>query len=211
MTTRTHAFRRTRLAALLCLPALAAGAAGPKVWTFDDDPPGRIAPGFTAAQGRWEVVDLPEGGRALAQLASSPDTVFNVALAEKTSARDLDLSVRLRAVAGVDDQGGGVVWRALDARNYYIARFNPLEDNFRVYKVVAGRRTQLQSADVKRSPGWHTLRIRMAGDRATCDLDGKPLLDVRDPTFPDAGMVGLWSKADARTQFDDLTLTPSAH
>jgi hypothetical protein len=191
------------------IAVLVAGSGGSKtVWTFEADPVGTVARGFTSESGRWEVVALPEGGRALAQTARSPDAVFNVALAQGTSARDLDLSVRLRAVEGRDDQGGGLVWRARDARNYYIARVNPLEDNFRVYKVVAGKRTQLRSADVPRSPGWHTVRIRMRGDHITCDLDGKTLLDVRDATFPGAGMVGLWSKADARTQFDDLTLAP---
>ncbi len=114
--------------------------------------------------------------------------------------------MRLFAVEGVDDQGGGVVWRARDGRNYYIARFNPLEDNFRVYHVVNGVRTQLQSADVKRTPGWHALRVRHVGDHISCELDGKELLDVKDRTFSEAGMIGLWSKADARSRFDELTL-----
>lgn len=191
---------------LFLLTGLLGLAAAPRLWTFEDDAPGAPARGFTTASGTWGVVSLPEGGKALAQSASSPDDVFNVALADGASAQDLDLSVRLRAVAGKDDQGGGLVWRARDAKNYYIARFNPLEDNFRVYHVVAGVRTQLQSADVKYSSDWHTLRVTMTGDHITGGLDGKPLLDVRDATIKGAGMVGLWSKADARTQFDDLRL-----
>ena len=164
-----------------------------------------MAQGFRGEVGQWVVVS-DGGNRVLAQMASSPDRVFNVALARETRARDLSLSVRLRPVEGKEDQGGGLVWRARDAKNYYIARFNPLEDNFRVYKVVAGKRTQLGTVDVNRPEGWHTLTVRMVGDHIVCVLDGAARLDVRDATFPDAGMIGLWTKADARTWFDDLEL-----
>ena len=88
--------------------------------------------------------------------------------------------------------------RARDGRNYYIARFNPLEDNFRVYHVVNGVRTQLQSADVKRTPGWHPSASAMSGIISLVRLDGKELLDVKDRTFSEAGMIGLWSKGRTR-------------
>ena len=131
-----------------------------------------------------------------------------MALVDGTSYGDLDLSVRLRAVAGEVDRGGGLVWRARDAKNYYIARYNPLEDNFRVYKVQDGKRTQFQSAKVPGDEAWHVLRVTMVGTRITCRLDGQSLLEVEDSTFPAAGMIGLWSKADAQSYFDDLTVTP---
>lgn len=181
-------------------------AVGSRVWTFEDETPGKAPRGFRAVEGTWEVVSLDGQGKAVEQRASNPDKVFNVLLAEGTKIKNLDLSVRLKAIAGVEDQGGGLVWRARDGKNYYIARFNPLEDNFRVYKVVDGVRTQFQNADVKNTPGWHELRVLMNGDHITCSLDGKALLDVHDSTFTDAGMVGLWSKSDARSQFDDLTV-----
>jgi hypothetical protein len=117
-----------------------AGSAARKTWTFEDDAPGAIARGFTAGGGDWKVVTVDEG-KALAQLAESPNSDFNVALVDGTSASDVDLSVKVKAVAGKNDQGGGLVWRARDARNYYIARFNHKEDNFRVYKVVGGVRS----------------------------------------------------------------------
>ncbi len=117
----------------------------------------------------------------------------------------MDLTVRFHAIAGKFDQGGGLVWRAKDGRNYYIARYNPLEDNFRVYTVVDGQRTQLQNADIPRSDGWHTLRVTMRGDHIQCFYDGKKSLDVHDTTFTKPGHIGLWTKADARTRFDDLT------
>ncbi len=185
------------------LLALAEGDA--RSWTFESDAPGAIARGFSGEVGRWEVVATPEG-RALAQLAENPDATFNVALASDTSARDVELSVRVKAVAGKEDQGGGLVWRARDARNYYIARYNPLEDNFRVYKVVDGKRTMLQDAKVPRGDGWRTIRVVMRGDQIECYLDAIKYHDVRDATFPGAGRVGLWSKSDARSYFDDLTL-----
>ena len=116
----------------------------------------------------------------------------------------------MRAVAGEVDRGGGLIWRARDAKNYYIARYNPLEDNFRVYKVQDGKRTQFQSAKVPGDEAWHTLRVTMAGPRITCRLDGKTLLEVEDATLPDAGMIGLWSKADAQSYFDDLTVSTTA-
>lgn len=100
------------------------------------------------------------------------------------------------------------MWRAKDASNYYIARWNPLEDNFRAYHVKGGKRTQLATAKVKADPAtWHTLRIVQAGNRIQGFLDGQKYLDVEDTTFPEAGGVGLWTKADAATFFDDLVVT----
>ncbi len=180
---------------------------GEKQWSFDADEEGTLAAGFTSEVGEWKVVEdptAPSGKRVFAQLAESSRPTFNIALARDTSLRDVDVSVRFRAVAGSIDQGGGPVWRARDAGNYYIARYNPLEENYRVYKVVDGRRTQLGSADIEASEGWHALRVTMAGDHIRCYYDEKLYLDVRDPTFDAAGKVGLWTKADAQTHFDDL-------
>jgi hypothetical protein len=178
-----------------------------KTWTFDNDQTGAIAKGFTNETGEWKVVDS-DSGKALAQKASSPGPAFNVTLIEGTNAKDVDLTVKLKAVEGKSDQGGGLVWRAKDAKNYYIARYNHLEDNYRVYKVVDGKRSQpFQNADIKHHDGWTTLRVTMKGDHIECYYDGKKYLDVRDSTFPGAGKIGLWSKSDARSQFDDLTLS----
>jgi hypothetical protein len=177
-----------------------------KSWTFENDATGSIAQGFTNEAGEWKVV-MTDEGKALAQVAERPNSDFNVALVEGTNARDMDLSVKIRAIAGKNDQGGGLVWRAKDGKNYYVARFNHLEDNLRVYKVVDGKRSQpFQNADVNHHDGWTTLRVTMKGDRIECYIDGKKHLDVTDPTFPDAGKIGLWSKSDARTHFKELTL-----
>jgi hypothetical protein len=115
--------------------------------------------------------------------------------------------VRSRGVAGREDQGGGPVWRYQDTKNYYIARQNNLEDNYRVYKVVDGRRIQLGTADVTARTGtWHELKVTMADDHIECFFDGKKYLDVKDDTFKKAGKVGLWTKADAQTRFDDFVV-----
>ena len=169
---------------------------------------GALPGGAEVTGGAWAVRPA-EGrtGKVLVQEARRKDPDFNVVLFSEPVLADVDLSVRLHALSGVIDRGGGPVWRAKDGRNYYITRYNPLEDNFRVYKVVEGRRSQLGSAKVRIDGGaWHTIHVVMRGDHIVCELDEKPLLDVRDGTFPEAGRVGLWTKADARTEFDELTV-----
>jgi hypothetical protein len=196
------------LAGIVLASAVAASAppgAGKRSWDFESDAPGKIAQGFTNEVGRWAVVK-DGNNHVLAQSARSDDATFNVALAEGTSYKDVDLSVRLRAVAGENDRGGGLVWRAKDKDNYYVARYNPLEDNFRVYKVEAGKRTQFRNANIPGDTRWHTMRVTMAGPKIACYLDGTKYLEVEDGTFPDAGRIGLWSKADAQSYFDDLTV-----
>jgi hypothetical protein len=192
------------LVGTLAIP-LFAGDDAKKTWTFDDDQTGAIAKGFTNEVGEWKVAESDQG-KALAQFAKNPNSVFNVTLISNTNAKDVDLSVRMKAIAGEHDQGGGLVWRAKDAKNYYLARYNPLEDNYRLYHVVSGKRTLLQNVDITHSDGWHTLRVTMTGDQITCYYDGKKYLEAKDSTFPEAGKIGLWSKADAQSQFDDLTL-----
>ena len=181
-------------------------------------PVGELPPGWFAAKtgegpgSVWKVVEdatAPSGGKALAQTsAEGPKKLFNLCVAKKTSFRDLELTVAFKAVAGRIDQGGGLVWRYADANNYYVARMNPLENNYRVYKVVAGKRTQLATADMKIDAArWHTLRIVHVGKHIECYFDGRRYLDVKDDTFSKAGKIGLWSKADARTHFADLRAT----
>jgi hypothetical protein len=150
-----------------------------------------------------------KSGLVLAQTAESPSAVFNLCVATDTSYKDVEVRVAFKAVRGKKDQGGGIVWRYQDANNYYVARMNPLEDNYRVYKVVAGKRIQLGTKeDLKVPEGeWHTLKIKMVGDHIECFLDGKKLLDVRDDTIPKAGQVGLWTKADAQTYFDNFVVS----
>ena len=193
------------IAALISGMSLAAEATK-KTWDFEKDEPGMIAESFSNEVGQWEVAKDGDN-HVLHQKAKNEDATFNVTLVQGTSYKDIDLSVRLKAVAGDIDRGGGLVWRAKDSKNYYIARYNPLEDNFRVYKVQDGRRTRFQSAKLPGDDNWHTLRVTMVGTKIVCYLDGQKHLEVEDATFSQAGKIGLWSKADAQSYFDDLTVS----
>jgi len=200
---------RTLLAVLvatgLLVSTLPAADEIKKTWNFDGDKPGEIAKGFTNEVGKW-VVAKSDQGNALAQTEKNPNSVFNVTLITDTNVKDVDITVKMKAVAGEIDQGGGIVWRAKDAKNYYLARYNPLEDNYRLYKVIDGKRTMFLNADIAHSDGWHALRITMSGDQMVCYYDGKKYMEHKDDTLKEAGKIGLWSKADAQSQFDDLTL-----
>jgi hypothetical protein len=204
--------------ALLCA-ALAAAESKTQTFPFRKDDLGKVPAGWKAdktGQGDGSVWKLvadetapSKGGLALAQTAESPGAMFNLCVAEETKFRDVEISVAFKAVEGKKDQGGGVVWRYQDANNYYIARMNPLEDNYRVYKVVDGKRIQLETEEGVKVPvkEWHTLKVKMTGNRIECFLDGKKLLDARDDTFKTPGKVGLWTKADARTYFDEFKVS----
>jgi len=152
----------------------------------------------------WKVVadaTAPsKTGFALAQTASSPGSMFNLCVADDTNFKDVEASVAFKAVKGEKDQGGGIVWRYQDANNYYVARMNPLEDNFRVYKVVGGKRSkEFQNAEVKVPAGeWHTLKITMVGEHIECFLDGKKHLDVKDATITNAGKVACGPRPTPR-------------
>src|SRR3984893_5959095 len=172
-------------------------------WTFERDTVGKVPAGFQQEVGKWRVVEA-EGRKVLAQQAESPDRVFNVVLATDVHPRDVDLSVKLKAVAGKLDQGGGLIWRAEGKSKYYVAPHQPLGGHLRVYKVERRKRTMFKNADIPHTPGWHTLRVTMVGKHIECFYDGKKYLECDDATFPDAGMIGLWSKADAQSYFSDL-------
>jgi len=177
-----------------------------KTWDFEADEPGKLPKAFSSETSRWEVA-TDGNNHVLAHKAKNDDATFNVALAEETSYQDLDLSVRMRAVEGETDRGGGLVWRARDKRNYYVCRYNPLRGaSIRLHKVVDGKRTQLQVLILPEDLEWHTLRVTMKGSHITCYFDGRKSLEAEDATFPDAGKIGLWSKSDARSYFDDLTV-----
>lgn len=200
--------------ATFVVAALASAAAADDLLDLQHAKLGELPPAWAAAKtgegpgSVWKVVDdaTAPGGKALAHVsAEGPKRLFNLCVAEKSSATDVDLSVAFKAVAGQTDQGGGPVWRYQDANNYYVARMNPLEDNFRVYKVIDGKRKQLGTADVSVPAGkWHTLRVVARGEHIQCYLNGKLHLDVTDDALKAAGKVGLWTKADAQTHFAAL-------
>jgi hypothetical protein len=151
----------------------------------------------------------PGGPLALFQTSKNPGSAFNVCIAEDGGKyKDVDISIALKAIAGDRDQGGGIIWRVKDKDNFYIVRFNPLEQNFWLYKTVAGQRISFKRIAAKGESGkWHTIRVVHKGDKIQCYFNGKMLLEHTDDTFTDAGMVGVWSKADAQSYFADVKIT----
>ncbi len=203
------------LAALLAPALLAAAPKEFKLRLTKDDagqlPAGWKAEKTGAGEGSvWKVVaddTAPsKSGYALAQTAEGPEKFFNLCVAQDTSFKDVTVGVAFKAVKGKEDQGGGVVWRFQDHDNYYIARMNPLEDNFRVYKVIDGKRIQLGTKEGIKIPAgeWHRIEVSMKGDKIACSLDGKPYLEATDDAIGKAGKVGLWTKADAQSHFDEF-------
>jgi len=192
--------------------------AGPRRMTFDNDEAGSVPRGWKVAETRgqgtpakWQVAEddtAPSGSNVVAITANkNRGSTYNLLMAERARYADLSIRVKVKAVTGKQDQGGGPIWRAKDGDNYYIARWNPLEDNFRLYYVKDGRRIQLGSADAKADPKvWHEIRIDHRGATIAASFDGKKLIELEDSTFIEPGMVGLWTKADAATAFDDLTV-----
>jgi hypothetical protein len=204
---------------LLVGAALAVAEDKGKSLTFDKKDLGKVPAGWKAEKtGKgdgsvWKVVEdasaPSKSGYVLAQTAESPNGLFNVCVVNDTNLNDVEISVAFKAIKGKNDQGGGLVWRYQDANNYYICRMNPLEDNYRVYKVVAGKRTQFETKEklTVKANEWHNLKVEMEGNHIECYLDGEKMLDVKDDTFPKPGKVGLWTKSDAQTYFDDFRVS----
>jgi hypothetical protein len=164
--------------------------------------------GWTTVSGKWAIEDVAgasQGGRALVQRAT--DNEFNVIVAPGGPYRNVDVSVRFKPMSGREDASAGIVFRFSDGR-YYVIRANALESNFNFYYYDRGRR-QIAGASVK-APAlgqWHKLRITAVGDRIQGWLNDQALIDRRDSRFASGG-IGLWTKADSITAFDDLTITP---
>jgi 3-keto-disaccharide hydrolase len=137
----------------------------------------------------------------------------SVCFKNDTSLKDGFVEVKFKPISGKEDQAGGVIWRVKDANNYYVARANALEGNVVLYKTQNGKRGSLEivgrkggygvKADVPKQ-SWSSLRVEFSGNRFKVTLNGKHLFDVEDTTFTDAGKVGVWTKADSVTLFDDF-------
>jgi hypothetical protein len=115
------------------------------------------------------------------------------------------IEVKFKPIAGKEDQAGGVVWRWKDGDNYYVARANALEDNVTIYHTIKGTRREFKSVDVKVAGNqWHTLRVDFQGGHFLVTFDGKRVLDADDDAIKGKGAVGVWTKADSVTLFDDF-------
>jgi len=165
-------------------------------------------PKWKFVAGQW--VRRASGGRqVLAQTAETQP--WAVAILEDQKFADVDVSVRFRPISGKEDASGGIIFRARDGRNYFLIRANALENNFRLYTIVNGKRSTIASARVTEPSlgAWHSIRVVAVGPRIQGYLDRTPLLDHEDNTFT-GGWVGLWTKADSVTEFADLEISGTA-
>jgi hypothetical protein len=164
--------------------------------------------GWETVTGQWNIEDVPgaSNGKALVQHATNND--FNVIVAPGGPFADVDVSVRFKPISGKRDAAAGIVFRFSEGR-YYVIRANGLEDNFNLYYYDNGRRKILESKAKAPALGqWHKLRISAEGDRLRGWLNEEQLIDHRDDRFK-SGRVGLWTKADSVTAFDDLVVSPT--
>ena len=204
-------------ALVACVLVNAGGEAGGVMIAIDKMTPGSAPEGFTfgrTGQGgaaQWSVTADPTAasGRAIEQTSTDrTDYRFPLAIYDAVSATNVNVTLMFRAVEGRIDQAAGIAVRLQDADNYYVARANALEDNVRFYRVVKGRRQQLDGANLKVTPSqWHMLGLRADGDRFTVSYDGKALFTTTDKTFVSTGKVALWTKADSITRFDQIDIT----
>ena len=200
---------------------IATGIAAAETVNFDDMKAGAPPPAWAATQtgsgaAKWAVEKDDSAPSKPNVLKQSGQATFPVCFKNDTSLKDGFVEVKFKPVSGKEDQAGGVIWRVKDANNYYIARANALEGNVVLYKTVNGKRTPLDIIGRKGGYGvkepvasgqWHTLRVEFAGDRFKLTFDGKHLFDVEDKTFTEAGKVGVWTKADSVTLFDDFSFS----
>jgi 3-keto-disaccharide hydrolase len=202
---------RNAFAAMFVVPlALACLAAAVAVVNFDNLPVGTAPTGWSATKTgtgnpKWTVEKDDTAPSKPNVLKQSGQATYPVCLKDDTSLKDGYVEVKFKPIAGREDQAGGVVWRAKDSNNYYVARANALENNVTIYHTVDGRRTEKKRASVKvASNQWHTLRVEFRAAHFIVIADGQKALEWDDETFRDAGKVGVWTKADSVTLFDDF-------
>jgi len=178
---------------------------------FDDLKTGAPPPGWTATKtgkgaAKWAVVADDSAPSKPNVLKQSGEATYPVCIKDDASLKDGFVEVKFKPISGKEDQAGGVIWRCKDADNYYIARANALEDNVTIYHTIKGRRTEKKRTEMKVSSNdWHTLRVDFQGSHFTVTFDGKKAIEWDDETFKDAGKVGVWTKADSVTLFDDFS------
>ena len=178
---------------------------------FDKAEAGKAPAGWNATQtgtgqAKWAVVGDDTAPSRPNVLKQSGQATYPVCIKDDTSLKDGFVEVKFKPISGREDQAGGLIWRAKDSNNYYIARANALENNVTIYDTVNGRRTERKrTRTTVTSNQWHTLRVDFQGNHFTVTFDGKQAIDWNDETFKDAGKVGLWTKADSVTLFDDFS------
>ena len=199
------------LNALIIMSSLITSAARAETIGFDIAKPGEAPPGWTATktgkgEAKWTIEKDDTAPSQPNVLKQSGEATYPVCIKDDTSLQDGFVEVKFKPISGKEDQAGGVLWRCKDKDNYYIARANALEDNVCIYHTIKGKRTEKKRTEMKvASNEWHTLRVDFTGTHFTVTFDGKKAIEWDDKTFTEAGMVGVWTKADSVTLFDDFS------
>src|SRR5437588_1785631 len=193
----------------LVFTAIAASSSAETV-TFDNFKTGATPLGWTATQtgsgsAKWSVEKDDSAPSKPNVLKQNGEATFPVCIKNDTNIKDGFVEVKFKPVAGKEDQAGGVIWRVQDANNYYISRANALEDNVTIYHTISGKRVAFKNINTKVTSGvWHTLRVDFVGNKFTVTFDGAKVIEATDESFPNAGKVGVWTKADSVTEFDNF-------
>jgi hypothetical protein len=209
--------RRVIIAAILFF--IGVSAMSNHAISFESTQTGAAPEGWTSTltgsgDPKWTVESDGTAPSKSKVIKQSGRATYPLLLKNDRSVKDGFVEVKFKAISGSQDRAAGVVWRAKDANNYYVARANALEDNVVLYKTVKGVRSPLDivgrkggyGTDVKVPAGtWHSLRVDFSGSRFRVSFNGKQLFEVEDSAFADAGKVGLWTKADSVTLFDQVT------
>jgi hypothetical protein len=185
---------------------------------FESDSAGQAPKGFTICEtagtgtpATWKVASggASSGKNFVSMESANSGSTFNILLCDEAVPADATLSVRLRAQSGTEDQGGGLCWRVQDEKNYYVARWNPLEKNLRAYKVVDGKRSQAFGSVKPETDAtcWQVMKVRMEGSHAAIFFNGVEVMSFDDESIKAGGKVGCWTKSDAATDFDDLEIS----
>ena len=186
------------------------GAAMAETINFDTDKTGSLPAVWSAGvtgrgEPKWAIepdATAPSKPNVLKQSGSG---TFPYCVLQKSTLTDGYVEVKFKPVSGKQDQAGGVIWRFRDGNNYYVARANALEDNVSLYYTENGNRKTLKYVNAP-VPGnvWHTLRVEFSGQAIKVMLDGKMYIDFKDDHIAGPGAVGVWTKADSVTLFDDF-------
>src|SRR6266702_7823097 len=189
----------------------ATALAGTETVNFDNMKTGAAPAGWTATQtssgkAKWTVEKDGSAPSKPNVLKQSGQATFPICFKNDTNIKDGFVEMKFKPIAGKEDQGGGVIWRVRDANNYYVSRANALEDNVTIYHTINGKRVAFKNINTKVTSGvWHTLRVDFKGNKFTVTFDGTKVIEATDASFANAGRVGVWTKADSVTEFDDFT------
>ena len=197
----------------MIVATMATALAAAETVNFDDVKTGAPPRGWTPMQtgsgtAKWAVEKDDSAPSKPNVLKQSGQATFPVCFKNNTNIRDGSVEVKFKPIAGKEDQAGGVIWRVQDANNYYISRANALENNVTIYHTINGKRVAFKNIKTKVTSGtWHTLRVDFEGNKFTVTFDSTKVIEATDASFANAGKVGVWTKADSVTLFDDFTYT----